>query len=156
MHSSRPGLPRWLSGKRICLPRRRCGFDPWAGKIPWRRAWQPSPVFLPGESHGQRGLVPYRVTESDTPEHRTQKPSARVSPCFQKHASDAGWAPRWGRIRSWPRGVIGGPRRRGRGRRARLLRRGAGGGPAPGRRQGLRTDPKTSAGRGLPRPPGHT
>ena len=31
-----------------------CGFDPWAGKIPWRRAWQPTPVFLPGECHGQR------------------------------------------------------------------------------------------------------
>ena len=32
-------------------------FDPWAGKIPWRRAWQPTPVLLPGESHGQRSLV---------------------------------------------------------------------------------------------------
>ena len=30
-----------------------CRFDPWVGKIPWRRAWQPTPVFLPGESHGQ-------------------------------------------------------------------------------------------------------
>ena len=33
---------------------RRPGFDPWVVKIPWRRAWQPTPVFLPGESHGQR------------------------------------------------------------------------------------------------------
>ena len=32
-------------------------FDPWIGKIPWRRAWQPTPVFLPGEFHGQRSLV---------------------------------------------------------------------------------------------------
>ena len=32
-------------------------FDPWVGKIPWRRAWQPTPVFWPGESHGQRSLV---------------------------------------------------------------------------------------------------
>ena len=31
---------------------KRHGFDPWVGKIPWRRAWQPTPVFLPGESHG--------------------------------------------------------------------------------------------------------
>ena len=31
-------------------------FDPWVGKIPWRRAWQPTPVFLAGESHGQRNL----------------------------------------------------------------------------------------------------
>ena len=31
-------------------------FDPWVGKIPWRRKWQPTPVFLPGKSHGQRSL----------------------------------------------------------------------------------------------------
>ena len=37
----------------------RCGFDPWVRKIPWRGAWQPTPVFLPGESHGQRSLVGY-------------------------------------------------------------------------------------------------
>ena len=36
---------------------RRHGFHPWVRKIPWRRAWHPTPVFLPGESHGQRGLV---------------------------------------------------------------------------------------------------
>ena len=35
------------------------GFDPWVRKIPWRRAWQPTPVFLPGESHGQRSLMGY-------------------------------------------------------------------------------------------------
>ena len=35
------------------------GFDPWVRKIPWRRAWQPTPVFLPGESHGQRSLGGY-------------------------------------------------------------------------------------------------
>ena len=35
----------------------RCGFDPWVGKIPWRRAWQPTPVFLPGESREERSLA---------------------------------------------------------------------------------------------------
>ena len=43
-------------------------FDPWVGKIPWRRAWQATPVFLPGESHGQRNLVgysPWGLTVSD-------------------------------------------------------------------------------------------
>ena len=35
------------------------GFDPCVGKIPWRRKWQPIPVFLPEESHGQRSLVGY-------------------------------------------------------------------------------------------------
>ena len=38
---------------------RRCGFDPWVGKIPWRRKWQPTPVFLPGKSHEQRSLAGY-------------------------------------------------------------------------------------------------
>ena len=33
------------------------GFDPWVGKIPWRREWQPTAVFLPGKSHGQRSLA---------------------------------------------------------------------------------------------------
>ena len=40
-----------------CLHCRRPGFDPWVGKIPWRRAWQSPPAFLPGESHGQRSLA---------------------------------------------------------------------------------------------------
>ena len=39
---------------------KRLRFDSWVGKIPWRRAWQPTPVFLPGASHGQRSLVGYR------------------------------------------------------------------------------------------------
>ena len=46
----------------------RCAFHPWVGKILWRRARQPSPGFLPGESHGQRGLAgynPWGHTESD-------------------------------------------------------------------------------------------
>ena len=52
----------------ICQSRRhkRHGFDPWVGKIPWGRPWQLSPVFLSGESHGQRGLAGYTqwVTKS--------------------------------------------------------------------------------------------
>ena len=38
---------------------KRCRFNPWIRKIPRRRAWQPSPLFLPGESHGQRSVVGY-------------------------------------------------------------------------------------------------
>ena len=48
-----------------------CGFNPWFGKIPWKRQWQPIPVFLPEESHGQRSLAgsrPWHPKESDTPE----------------------------------------------------------------------------------------
>ena len=37
--------------------RKRCRFDPWVGKIPWRRAWQSTPVFLPEESQGRRSLA---------------------------------------------------------------------------------------------------
>ena len=40
-----------------CLRCRRSGFNPWVRKIPCRRAWQPTPVFLSGESHGQRSLA---------------------------------------------------------------------------------------------------
>ena len=50
------GLPWWHSWERICLQCRRCGFDPWVGKIPGRMKWLPTPVFLPGESYGQRSL----------------------------------------------------------------------------------------------------
>ena len=56
------GLPRWHSCKEpACQSRRcrRCSFDPWARKISWNRKWQPTSVFLPGESYGQRGLVGY-------------------------------------------------------------------------------------------------
>ena len=48
------GLSWWLSGKESTCQHRRQGFDPWVGKIPWRRKWQPTPVFLPRKSHGQR------------------------------------------------------------------------------------------------------
>ena len=60
--------------KKICLQcrrYRRLGFSPWVRKIPWRRKWQPIPVFLHGKSHGQRSLVGYSPKgreESDTTE----------------------------------------------------------------------------------------
>ena len=54
------GFPCGASGKEPtcqCRSHKRPGFDPWVGKITWRRKWQPIPVFLPGEFHGQRSLV---------------------------------------------------------------------------------------------------
>jgi len=63
-----------MSGKEpACQSGRhkRHRFDPWVGKILWRRAWQPTPLFLPGESQGQRSLVgynPYGCKELDMPE----------------------------------------------------------------------------------------
>ena len=64
----------------------RLGFHPWVRKIPWRRAWKPTPIFLPRESHGQRSLRGYisrDCKESDTTEatsmpaydHRRKNPS---------------------------------------------------------------------------------
>ena len=44
-------------------------FDSWVGKIPWRRKWQPTPIFSPGKSYGQRSLEghsPWSCKESDT------------------------------------------------------------------------------------------
>ena len=54
------GLPRWHSGKEStcqCRRRKKYMFDPWVGTIPWSRKWQPTPVLLPGKSHGQRSLA---------------------------------------------------------------------------------------------------
>ena len=56
------GFQGGASGKEPacqCKRLKRCGFDPWFRKIPWRWAWQPTIVFLPGESHGDRHLVGY-------------------------------------------------------------------------------------------------
>ena len=71
------GFPGSTSGKEPACQCRTCKrgrFDPWVGKIPWRRAWQPTPVFLPGKSHGQRSLVgysPWGHKESDMTEWLT-------------------------------------------------------------------------------------
>ena len=46
-------------GSAQCWRHRKYGFDPWVGKTPWRRSWQLTPVFLPGEPHGQRNLAGY-------------------------------------------------------------------------------------------------
>ena len=53
-------LPKYAgssAGKESTCNAGDLGFSPWVGKIPWRRAWQPTPVFLPGESHGWKSLV---------------------------------------------------------------------------------------------------
>ena len=53
------GLPWWLSGKEPSCQCRKHGFHLWVRTIPWRRKWQPTPVFLPGKSQGQKHLVSY-------------------------------------------------------------------------------------------------
>ena len=49
----------WLGGKESSCQFRKHRFDPWVWKNAWRRKWHPTPVFLPGKSHGQRSLVGY-------------------------------------------------------------------------------------------------
>ena len=54
------GFPGGATGKvpaSKCRRPKRLGFDPWVGKLPWRRAWQPTPVSFSGESHGQKSLA---------------------------------------------------------------------------------------------------
>ena len=69
-------FPGGASGKEPtcqCRRHKRRRFHLWVGKIPWRRRWQPTPVFLPGECHGQRSLVGYSsqgCKESDVTEAR--------------------------------------------------------------------------------------
>ena len=61
---------------------KRLGFDPWVGRIPWRRAWQCTPGFLPGESQGQRsleGYSPWGHTDLATTEPHARKPSEIVT-----------------------------------------------------------------------------
>ena len=55
-------FPGSASGKEPTRRRhKKCGFDPWVRNIPWRRAWQPTTVFLPGESLGQRSVTGYSL-----------------------------------------------------------------------------------------------
>ena len=67
-----------------CRKWKRHGFDTWVGKIPWRRKWQPTPVFLPGKSHGWRSLAGYqqghkRVRYNLVTKQQKQKKNKRVS-----------------------------------------------------------------------------
>jgi len=59
-------LPWWLRRLTVCLQCGRPRFNPWIWKISWRRKWQPTPVFLPGKSHGQKSLVGHNWATSLT------------------------------------------------------------------------------------------
>ena len=85
------GLPSWLSGKESacqCRRRRRRGLDPWVEKIPWRRKWQPTPVFLPGESCAPRNLWAAGcgfAKDSDSTEQLNNNNSCPVISYFPYH-----------------------------------------------------------------------
>ena len=72
------------------LPAIQETFNPWVGKIPWRRKWQRTPVFLPGKSHGQSSLAGYGLwgSELDTTEHACMHPDSNIrTKCRKRCAS---------------------------------------------------------------------
>ena len=89
----------WLSGEESTCQCRRHRFDAWVGKIPWRRKWQPTPVFLLGKSHGQGSLVGWGPGESEVAQlcltlcdpTGCGLPGSSVHGIFQ--ASILGWVP---------------------------------------------------------------
>ena len=90
----------WLRWQRICLQCRRPMFDYWFRKIPWRREWQPTPLCLPGEIHGQSslpGYSPWGRKQSDTTEWLTlSRTDVRVGPhkkakCWRTSAFKLCW-----------------------------------------------------------------
>ena len=86
IEGSEGACPRWHIGKEsACRFRRhkRLGFDPWVGKMPWRRKWQTTPIFLPGTFCGQRSLVgysPWGSKQSDTTEQTSTEIESEVAP----------------------------------------------------------------------------
>ena len=97
------GLPWWLNGKEFAYKCRRPGFDPWVGKIPWRRAWQPTPVFLPGGSPWTEEPTVHRLyygaAESDTNDWlSTQKIQILISVVF---CGSSGMKVKWVEKKRW-------------------------------------------------------
>ena len=73
---------------------KRRWFDPWVGKIPWRRKWQPTPIFLPGKFYGQRSLEGYSAwgrKESDTIEHAHTHAQWNQEELGRRGAEDGQW-----------------------------------------------------------------
>ena len=74
----------WLRWWRICMQCRGPGFDPWVGKIPWRRVWLPTSRILAGEFHAQRSLAgysPWGHKEADMTEQLTHTPTRMYYCC---------------------------------------------------------------------------
>ena len=90
--------PGGASGKEPayqCRRHRRLGFNPWVRKIPWRRAWQSTPVFLPGESHGQREPGGLQAMGS-------QRVGHKWSDLACMHTSGQRWGPDFGFAEKFP------------------------------------------------------
>ena len=91
-------VPTWLSGKEFTCNVGGWGFDPWVEKIPWRRKWQPTPVFLPEKFHGKRSLLGYSPWDCKRVEHdlvnkQQQQPFNLIYPCFSPLPVPRWWPP---------------------------------------------------------------
>ena len=87
-------LSRCLSGKDSACQHRRCRrlrFSPWARKISWRRIWQPTPVFLPGESCRQRSMVGYSFSRLWVKLGNLTASFSSLSGVFAKPVNTPGW-----------------------------------------------------------------
>ena len=97
--------PQWFRWWRTCLQCERSRFDPLVGKMPWRREWQPTPVFLPGKTHGERNLAilwgPCGCKESDTTEGLTLSLSLIRQRRGEKWEVKNGARPRSGHLLNW-------------------------------------------------------
>ena len=96
LSTSVPGLSRWCCGKEYACSAedaRDVALIPGSGKIPWRRKWQPTPVFLTGKCYGQRSLADFSpwITKSDTTErthtHTSFLSSVHLLGCVQLFAT---------------------------------------------------------------------
>ena len=83
-------LPKWLRGKESTCQCGRRGFSPWVKKVPWRRKWQPTPVSLPGASHGQRSLAGYSPRGRKTHVLVTRQQLGFLGPGRQRLGSEEG------------------------------------------------------------------
>ena len=82
-------LTWWFSDKESAYQCKRLGLDPWVGKIPWRRKWQPTPLSLPGKSHGQMSLVGYSPWGCKRVGHNLANKYTRTHQWLRLHASAA-------------------------------------------------------------------
>ena len=83
-------VPWRFSGKESAYQHRRHRFDSWVGKIPWGRKWQPTPIFLPGQSRGQRSLVDYSPWGHEEYDMTYNK---CLAPCLIRHGKQ--WEGIW-------------------------------------------------------------
>ena len=96
------GFPGGSDSKESACQCRRCEFDPRVRKIPWRRAWQPTPVFMPGEFHAQRRLAWLQFMGSQRVGHTEQ---LTLSLSYTWRAESRRWITR---LQSWSWGFLSG------------------------------------------------